>query len=257
AEAIEARSEGPGATWRMVLEAVSSSWDWCRLYTAVTELAQLAAPGSEEQAWAAEQITEIDRGLAVLEQAPVHEAGGLRVAVLHDSALSARVRPEVLCGRRTDVDAVGFVAGRGRLRLMAATPQTDLRALEEVPGLVQSLQAGVVSGSVSRARAEFSWYPGAVPPAPLSSLIDLALFDGAAPVAEARISRPPSDRRAKGSDPARLPPQDRKLISEALGSPCAGEPAGSSGGGPATTACLPAHRTGIEIELVPLRHSRV
>lgn len=250
AGAIIAGTHEPGATWRTVLEAASSSWDWPRVYDAVTQLALLRVPSAEDQAWATEQMTDVRRTLAALGYAAVSEVAGLRVAVLDDSALSARVRPEVVQGRRTDVEAVGFVAGPGRLRLVATDPRTDLCVLQTIPGLTEGLEEGTISGSITTPRAELSWPPGITAPAPIAALVDPNLFEQAPVVDDdVRIVRPPSERRAKGTDPDRLPPQDRELIGEVLGSPV--PPAGRETGGAAPADLHPpAHRTDVEIQPV-------
>ena len=260
ANTIEAQAEGSGAAWRSVLEAVASSWDWNRVYATVTALAGLGAPSAEEQAWAAEQAAEVDRVLAALKDAPVHEIAGLTVALLHEPALAARVRPEAAQGSRTDVDVIGFVSGPGRLHLVATTPQTDLCVLQEIPGLLGSLSEGVVSGSITPSRAEFSWRPEVTLPAPLSTLMDAALAEQATAVGEeARIVRPPSERMAKGTDPLRLAPQDRELIREVLGSPTSDEEGDGSAPDSVDPASVkpdlhpPAHRTGVEIQPIPAR----
>jgi hypothetical protein len=255
ADAIEARAEGPGTIWRMMLEAVSSSWDWQRVYSAVAELARLGVPGPEERAWAVEQLTDLDRALGALERAPVRKMGGLSVAVLGNSLLSARVRPEALCRGRTDVDAIALVAGPGRLHLVACTPANDLSVLQQVPGLVEHLRDGAVSGSITTPRAELSWAPDDVP-APVSALLDVELFAGTGAVGtEARIRRPASDRRAKGSDSTRLAPQDRQVIREALGVPGAEDAGQDRGDTPIAEIHPPAYRSGIEIEIVPIHPS--
>jgi hypothetical protein len=216
----------------------------------VTGLARLGEPNADQRSWAVEQLTEVDRALAAVEDAPVKEMGGLRVAVVNNPLLAARVRPESLRTGRGDVDAVAFVAGPGRLRLIATTPGTDLSVLRDLPGLAEHLHGeAAISGSITTPRAELTWDP-AEPPAPICSLLDIELFEGADPVgAGARIDRPHAERRAKGIDPTRLGPQDRATIGEALGA--GATPSGDESGEEPPGLRRPAYRSGIEIQIVP------
>jgi hypothetical protein len=266
ADAIEAREEGPGMTWRMVLSAVASSWDWRRVYSAVTGLARLVVPEPGQRTWAVEQLNMVDRAMAALEKAPVRDCEGLKVAVVDDPEFSAKVRPEALQGVRTDVDAIAFIAGPGRLRVIAARQNADLSVLNASPGLLQLLQdGGAISGSITTPRAEFSWLPDEDVPAPICALLDLELFRTARPVESARIERPFSERRAKGIDPSRLAPQDLQIIREALGgdgrrgmavhATDRGTPVPVRTGAPGLSEVRPpAYHTSIEIQVVPTKH---
>lgn len=247
-ETAEGTAKRPGTTWRMVLLAAASSWDWRRVYTAVTQLTRLAEPTADQRAWAVEQLGAVDRAFAALSEAPVAEMAGLSVAVLDDAALSASVRPELLRGGRSGIDAIACVAGPGRLRLVAATESTDLRCLQDVPGLCELLQEGSpLSGSITSERAELIWAPDDVP-APICALLDLDHFGGAGPLDDgARIHRPLEDRRAKGTDPAWLPVQDHPVIREALGTSNGRTVSATPRGG----VRPPAHRTSIEIGVLP------
>ncbi len=148
-------------------------------------------------------------------------------------------------------DAVAFVAGPGRLRVVATHPGADLSVLDGIPGIVEHMQDGAgISGSITAPRAEFSWQPDGDVPATICALLDLELFRSARPPAAARIERPLSERRAKGIDPSRLASADLEVIREALGGQPATPPAG---GGTAIGVGVrsPVHRTGIELGVVP------
>jgi hypothetical protein len=245
------RGNGPGTDWRMLLSAVASSFDWRRVYSAVTGLARLLATEESEGAWAVEQLEAVERARACVRNAPVQECRDLHVAVCEDPGFTATVRPEAVHGVRTDVDAVAFVAGPGRLRVVATHPGADLSVLDDVPGLVDQLQDGSgISGSITAPRAEFSWQPDGDVPTPICALLDLDLFRSARPPAAARIERPLSERRAKGIDRSRLAPADVDVIREALGGQPAAPPEGD------LTAVRegvrsPAHRTSVELGVVP------
>jgi len=159
-------------------------------------------------------------------------------------------------GGAADVDAVAFVAGPGRLRVVAARPGADLSAFDPSPGWWSTCRTGPVPrGAITASRAELSWQPGEDVPAPICALLDLDLFRSGRPdVAAARSGRPPPDRRAKGLDPGRLAPGDLEVIREALGGGAGTGPAQEGGTAPAAGIRSPAHRNGIEIGVVPTAH---
>lgn len=217
AERIE--SEAPTDPWRIMLAALSTSWDWPRLYGASIRLAGLDAPGSDDLAWARGQVTEVERARRAVAAAPVRELDSALMAVVGDPTIRARVRLDVLRRVRTDVDAIAFAGGPGRLSVITTSEERDLSFLREAEGLLVELHRGLpLAGSISGVRAEFAWTPGKVPDAIVRLLGNGLPADGPASrrVGNAgRIHHPLDERIAKGLHG--VPPADRSLLAEGLG----------------------------------------
>jgi len=205
--------------WREVLAAVSTSWDWTRLYASVRRLAALGEPDPAEMQWAAGQIGEVSQAGEAIRQAPVRTLAGARVAVVDDQTIAAKVRLDTLAGERPDVDAVAFVSGPGRLKVIATPSGKGLGFLDALDGLEEDIEDGVqLAGSIWEGAASLSWNPEAVP-APIGALVAPELFRSTDPAdiaAAGQISHDAGNRIAKGLDAASLAPEDRAILREGL-----------------------------------------
>lgn len=136
-----------------------------------------------------------------------------------DPTVPARVRVEVLREQRHDVDALAFIAGPGRLHIVAAHPGRGLSFLNEVDGLVADIENGMqVAGSISSPRADLSWKPDETPSS-MRALLGDDVVGGSGSFhigAEARIEHDPGQRIAKGLDSSRLASEDRQILHDAL-----------------------------------------
>jgi hypothetical protein len=143
--------------WRTVLKALTTSWDWGRIYAALDRLAALEAPGEKEVSWATAQLVESERAETLVAGAPVREVAETRVAVVSDPAIPARLRPEVFRSARPGVDAIAF-AGSTRLIVVTTHEDGDLSFLKTVAD-----DPELTSGRVGGQRADFVWRPGSLP----------------------------------------------------------------------------------------------
>ncbi len=197
-----------------MLRALSTSWDWARIYRGVDALAGLEMPRDDEARWAQEQLGLVDRTAKTIADAPVRTVGAARVATVTIRRSAAPVCVEGLAGVRDDVDAVAFLAGPGRLKVIATSPG-GLAFLDEVEGLKTDFEQHVMAGCVTPGLAELTWTPGSVP------------TSAAVLVGEEAVDRASSRGRCGGTDraapegskrlhPARLAPEDLASLREAL-----------------------------------------
>lgn len=179
-----------------MLRALSTSWDWARIYRGVDALAGLEMPRDDEARWAQEQLGLVDRTAKTIADAPVRTVGAARVATVTIRRSAAPVCVEGLAGVRDDVDAVAFLAGPGRLKVIATSPG-GLAFLDEVEGLKTDFEQHVMAGCVTPGLAELTWTPGSVPTS-AAVLVGEEAVDRARAVeagAVARIERPQKGRR--------------------------------------------------------------
>jgi hypothetical protein len=214
AEAIEGGIDEGGRRWQLFLHALTTSWDWTRIYGSLEMLRELRQVAEGDVAWARGQLAEAQRIDAVVTQAEVRELAGARVALITDPAVPARVRPEIFRALRRDVDALAFVGGPGRLVIIATGAGRSpafLRALSADPALT--------IGSLAASRADIVWRPGRVPES-VVHLFGRRIFDdieGHPPVPEsARIAHATDERIAKGLHPSRLHHGDRATLLEGI-----------------------------------------
>ncbi|MGH2820251.1 MAG: hypothetical protein ACRDJ5_06335 [Actinomycetota bacterium] len=214
ADDIEGTSGGTGAGWRLMLRALTTSWDWARIYGSLESLVVLRPTTVSDLAWARGQLAEAERAESLVVRAEVRDVDGVLLAVVTDPMIPARVRPETFQGLRGDVDALAFLGGPGRLVIVlerAGEPPGFLRILAEDPGLTV--------GSLAGPRTDVVWRPGTVPEsvAGLFGRRDFEAIEDEPPAGEsARIAHAPDERIAKGLRPARLDAGDRRAVLDGL-----------------------------------------
>lgn len=215
ADSVEGASSEAGSGWRTVLEALSASWDWSRMYASIDALAELAEASREDLEWASAQLAEVDEARDVVRSAPMSRAGGRTVAVVLDPRVGAQVRPDVLSSSRNDVDALVVPSGAARLIVVATDPAADLSWLED-QGIKDSEE--LVVGSLAGPRADVVWKREEIPE-PVCALVGDEACEQMANAEmgrEARIERPKDERISKGLDPERLDPDDRAIVEQGL-----------------------------------------
>jgi hypothetical protein len=218
-QAIQTGSERPRSAWQGVLAALSTSWDWARIYECAGALSRCEPPAEEQKRWAYEQLVEVERAKNVVASVPVRRTGAASVAVVTDSTIPARVRPEVFRHLRPDADAIAFGAGPGRLTIVATRTGADVSSLPDLRELELDLDApGLsMSGTLSRPRVDLAWTPEATPASIKRLLGEPAMTeirDRPEPGPVARVVRRPEERISKGLDLEALHPMDREVLRE-------------------------------------------
>jgi hypothetical protein len=214
AEAIESGSDERGIGWRLVLRALTTSWDWTRIYGSLDMLVELQTAVERDVAWAREQLAEAERAESLVARAEVRHVGGTSIAVITDYTIPARVRPEIFRELRGDVDALAFVGGPGRLVIV-------LGRAGESPVFLRKLSADPVLsiGSLAGPRIDVAWRPGRVPES-VARLLGRRIFESIeaeVPVTEsARITHTTDERIAKGLHASRLDTGDREALLEGI-----------------------------------------
>lgn len=210
AEAIERESEDGGAGWRLVLRALTTSWDWTRIYGSLDALADLRRATEDDVAWSRAQLAEAERAETLVARAEVADVAGVNIAIITDHTIPARVRPEIFRELRADVDGLAFPGGPGRLVIVlrrAGEPPQFLRTLSEDPALT--------IGSLAGRRTDVVWRPGSVPES-VARFFARELFEAidAEPSAteSARITHTTEERIAKGLNMSRLDARDREAL---------------------------------------------
>jgi hypothetical protein len=214
AEAIERESDEEGSGWRLVLRALTTSWDWTRIYGSLDMLVELRPAVEGEIVWGRAQLAEVGRAETLVAGAQVRDLAGAPVALITDHTIPSRVRPEIFRQLRRDVDALAFVGGPGRLVIVhrgAGESRAFLRMLSEDPALTV--------GSLTGPRTDVVWRPGSVPES-VARLFGRKVFEdieAEPPVAEsARIAHAADERIAKGLHASRLDAGDREALLDGI-----------------------------------------
>jgi hypothetical protein len=214
ADAIEGESTEQGRAWRMVLRAITTSWDWTRIYESLASLASLESVSESESAWARSQLSEAERADALVRAAPTRSVQGTTVAVVSDPTIPARVRPEIFHSARPDADAIAFVAGPARVVFLTTHAGGHIAFLKDLEA-----DERLTVGSIGGPRVDVAWRPGPLPTT-IASIVGAEAFEeaGTSPGAGAvaRVSHHASERIAKGLDTAQLAPDDLSVIMKGL-----------------------------------------
>lgn len=211
---IQDASTERGSAWSEVLRALSSSWDWTRMYRAVNSLASLRTPDEETLTWARALLNDVERARAAAAEAPVRSPDGLRLAVVVDPLVGPRVRCDTIRDARDDVDGIVVTAGPGRLTVVATTPEAVSHLFEEFSELASQVAPGPL--------VNLAWNPKDPPKGILKLLgqeLHATMLESPPPRGFALIDHPDSQRVAKGMDADAIPENDRAAIEEALDKP--------------------------------------